>query len=139
MKANIKGCRFAVIFLLLTLLFTGCSLEKSKNECLQLVLHPESYEEEEIRQAFQKVKEASPQRFKNSKLLSLIYSEEMQIHMAANKVPDMENIVISVSICGAQYETAGDRADYYCLLTRQEGQEWTIEDWALDRDSNFTR
>ena len=131
--AMITGVMMMFLFL------AGCALEKSSNECLQLILHPQSYEEADILDAFQEIKAAGPQKFKNSKLLSLIYSEEMQIHMAGDKVPDVENIVISVSICGAQYETAGDRADYYCLLIRDEGQQWRIENWVLDRDSQFTR
>ena len=120
------------------LVLTGCRSDETK--CMQMILEPRTYEEEEISDAFRVIREEFPEKFRNSKLLSMIYSEEMQLHMAGGRDQDGDNIVISVSICGSRYETAGDRADYYCLLTREAGHDdWTIASWAVDRESHVSR
>ena len=134
-----NGIISAFLLLLLAVSLLGCGKEKHAHECVQLILEPSTYEEPEIRDAFLAVKKASPERFKNSKILSMIYTEEIQLHMAGSKQEDRDNMVVAVSIRSMKYESAGDRAEYYCLLTREDQTPWTVESWALNRESRDSR
>ena len=118
-------------------LFSGCG--SSVDSCMELILEPRTYSQQEIQEVFGQIKEAFPGRFPKSRLLSLVYSEEMQSHVEEHKLPEGNIMIVSVSICGDHYETALDRADYYCVLTADENHSWSIHDWRLDRNGRGTR
>ena len=119
------------ILLLLGLTLSGCSSHDTK--CMELILEPRTYSAEEISAVFGGIKEEFPETFRNARLLSLVYSEDIQTHVEQEKLPEGEVMVVSVSIYGKHRNTSQDRADYYCVLNRINDR-WEIHDWRLNRN-----
>ena len=122
---------FVSLTLTLSLALAGCDGEETK--CMELILEPKSFPAEDIMSAFTEIKEQFPEIFRNARLLSLVYSEEIQTHVEQEKLPEGEVMVVSVSIYGKPRKNAQDRADYYCVLTRGE-HKWEIYELRLNRN-----
>lgn len=129
-KAALLTVWAVMTILCLFMTMSGC--ERQNLNCLEMVLEPRTFSEREVEEAFESVKEAFPQRFKNSDLISLIYSEEMQNLTVMDPDPNTEDIVVSVTICGTDYHNSRDRAEYYCILNRVPYGDWFVHDWVLD-------
>ena len=130
MKKRIILGIWAVLVVLSTLLtISGC--ESQNLNCFEMILEPRSYTEEEVEHAFGIIKEGFPQKFKNSDLISLVYSEEMQHLTVMDQDLTLEDMVVSVTICGTNYHSARDRSEYFCILNRVPEGDWFIHDWVL--------
>ena len=130
---KIKIIRFLCtgwLTILMMLPLYGCETQNLNG--LEMILSPSTFSEQEVQEAFGSVREAFPQRFKNSDLISLVYSEDIQNMAAVDQDLTLEHMVISVTICGSSYQTSQDRAEYFCILNRFPEGEWFVHDWVLD-------